>query len=178
MKFSKPLTREFAQSVIKYGLVQENDRILLGFSGGKDSFALAFLLKRMQRVGFKNFSFKALSVVYDDEDLSPQHEILRTHGIESEILKTNIFARSSLELRKNSSACSYFSRQRRGELYLYAKRHNFNKLALAHHLDDAVQSFFMNLFLNGKMRSMPPKYFTQDGALEVIRPLVQIKEEK
>ncbi|MGP1561425.1 MAG: tRNA 2-thiocytidine biosynthesis TtcA family protein [Helicobacteraceae bacterium] len=178
LKFSRHLTKTFAQTVIEYGLIKAGDRILVGFSGGKDSTALLHLLKRMKAYAPHDFDFFALTVSYGmGEDLSAQAASLKAHGIAHEILQTNIFERAKTEIRQNSSFCSYFSRQRRGELYLYAKKHGFNKLALGHHLDDAAESFFMNMFQNGKLRSMPPIYTTDDGKLEVIRPLIRVREQ-
>lgn len=178
MKFSKKLTREFAQTVIKYGLIEQGDRILVGFSGGKDSFSLVYLMDRMQKIGIKDFTFLPVCVAYADENLQAQVDNLRSNSIPCELIRSDILQKSKEQMRENSSACSYFSRQRRGELYLYAKKHGFNKVALGHHLDDAAQSFFMNMFQNGKLRSMPPKYTTNDNALIVIRPLIQTREEK
>ncbi|MDR0579477.1 MAG: tRNA 2-thiocytidine biosynthesis protein TtcA, partial [Campylobacteraceae bacterium] len=79
------------------------------------------------------------------------------------------------KIRKNSSFCSFFSRMRRGALYTYALENGFNKLALAHHLDDAAESFFMNFMNNGTLRSMPPAYKADNGII-VIRPLIHVRE--
>jgi tRNA(Ile)-lysidine synthase TilS/MesJ len=91
------------------------------------------------------------------------------------VYETGIFDISQDAIRENSSFCSFFSRMRRGALYSYAEKGKFNKIALGHHLDDAVESFFMNMFYNGTMRSMAPIYKTSRG-FHVIRPLIQVRE--
>ena len=123
-----------------------------------------------------NFEFKAVTITYG---MGEQVEFLsnhcKEHDIEHEIIDTQIFDISKEKIRKNSSFCSFISRMRRGYLYTYALENEYNKLALGHHLDDAMESFFMNMFYNGSMRSMPPIYKANNG-LMVIRPLIFCRE--
>jgi tRNA(Ile)-lysidine synthase TilS/MesJ len=164
------------QTNAQYGLIKENDTILLGLSGGKDSLSLAHILKHMQRVAPFDFTFKAVTIAYGmGEDLQRLHAHCMEHGIEHEIVETQIFDVAQDKIRANSSFCSFFSRMRRGALYTYALEKGYKKLALAHHLDDAVESFFMNFSYNGTLRSMPPIYKAENG-LEVIRPLIAVRE--
>jgi len=173
---SKRLLRRVGQTNAQYSLIKENDTILLGLSGGKDSLSLAHILKHMQRVAPFDFTFKAVTIAYGmGEDLQRLHEHCLEHGIEHEIVETQIFDVAQDKIRANSSFCSFFSRMRRGALYTYALEHGYQKLALAHHLDDAVESFFMNFSYNGTLRSMPPLYKAENG-LEVIRPLIAVRE--
>ena len=176
ISISKRLLRRVGQTNAQYGLIQENDTILLGLSGGKDSLSLAHILKHMQRVAPFDFTFKAVTIAYGmGEDLQRLHEHCMEHGIEHEIVETQIFDVAQDKIRANSSFCSFFSRMRRGALYTYALEKGYKKLALAHHLDDAVESFFMNFSYNGTLRSMPPIYKAENG-LEVIRPLIAVRE--
>jgi len=173
---SKRLLRRVGQTNAQYSLIKENDTILLGLSGGKDSLSLAHILKHMQRVAPFDFTFKAVTIAYGmGEDLQRLHVHCLEHGIEHEIVETQIFDVAQDKIRANSSFCSFFSRMRRGALYTYALEHGYQKLALAHHLDDAVESFFMNFSYNGTLRSMPPLYKAENG-LEVIRPLIAVRE--
>lgn len=173
---SKRLLRIVGRTNARYGLIKEGDKILLGLSGGKDSLSLAHLLKHMQRVAPFDFEFKAVTVAYGmGEDLRLLHEHCLEHGIDHEIYDTKIFELAQDKIRTNSSFCSFFSRMRRGALYTYALERGYKKLALAHHLDDAVESFFMNFSYNGSLRSMPPIYKAQNG-LQVIRPLIHVRE--
>lgn len=176
LKISKKLLRQTGRTIAQYQLIEERDKILLGLSGGKDSLSLAHVLKHMQRVSPCKFEFKALTVAYGmGEKFDALSAHCKEYGIEHEILDTKIYDLAADKIRKNSSFCSFFSRMRRGALYSYAQEHGYNKLALAHHLDDAVESFFMNFSYNGALRSMPPKYIAKNG-IEVIRPFIQLRE--
>ncbi len=173
---SKRLLRIAGRTNAKYNLIKEGDKILLGLSGGKDSLSLAHILKHMQKVAPFDFEFKAVTIAYGmGEDLQTLHAHCEEHGIEHEIVDTKIFELAGEKIRANSSFCSFFSRMRRGALYTYALEKGYNKLALAHHLDDAVESFFMNFSYNGTIRSMPPIYKAENG-LVVIRPLIHARE--
>lgn len=122
------------------------------------------------------FEFEAVTISYGmGEDYSFLSEHCKKYGISHSIYQTEIFEIAKEKIRKNSSFCSFFSRMRRGSLYTFALNNGFNKLALGHHLDDAIESFFMNLFYNGSMRSMPPIYRAYNGIF-VIRPLIFARE--
>ncbi len=176
LEISKKLLRLSGRAVMKYDLIKEGDRILLGLSGGKDSLCLAHVFKHLQRVSPIKFEFKAVTISYGmGENFDELKEHCKKHGIDYEVHETEIYELSKQKIRKNSSFCSFFSRMRRGALYSYAKDNGYEKLALAHHLDDAVESFFMNFSYNGALRSMPPIYKAANG-LEVIRPFIHIRE--
>ncbi len=177
LEVSKKITKLVGQTNAKYDLIKEGDRVLVGFSGGKDSVTLIHTLKRMQRHTPFKFDFKAVTITYgmEGEDVDFLSEHCKEHEIEHEIVATDIFDISVEKVRKNSSLCSLISRMRRGHLYTYALDNGFNKLALGHHLDDSMESFFMNFFYNGAMRAMPPIYKAENG-LFVIRPLIFCRE--
>ncbi|BDY12328.1 ATP-binding protein [Hydrogenimonas cancrithermarum] len=177
IKLSKKILRAAGQMNAKYRLIEEGDRLLVGLSGGKDSITLIHLLKHMQRHAPFDFEFKAVTVDYGMPGES--YEALKKHceayGIPHEIYETNIFEVAQGTIRENSSFCSYFSRMRRGALYTKAQEGGYNKVALGHHLDDAAESFFMNMLYNGTLRSMAPIYKTSKG-FHVIRPLLWVRE--
>ena len=176
LEISKKIARIVGQTNAKYKLIKDGDKVLVGFSGGKDSFTLIHTLKRMQKRTPFNFEFKAVTITYGiNERVDFLTDHCKQHDIEHEIINTKIFDISKDKIRKNSSICSFISRMRRGYLYTYALKNGFNKLALGHHLDDAMESFFMNLFYNGSMRSMPPIYKAKNK-LDVIRPLIFCRE--
>ena len=130
----------------------------------------------MQRKAPFKFEFKAVTITYGmGEQVQFLADHCKSHDIPHEIIDTQIFDISKEKIRKNSSFCSFVSRMRRGYLYTHALDNGYNKLALGHHLDDAMESFFMNMFYNGSMRSMPPKYKANNG-LMVIRPLIFCRE--
>ncbi len=176
-KLSKRLIREFGKTNAQFRLIQEGDRVLVGLSGGKDSLTLIHLLKYMQRHAPFDFEFTACTVKYgmDDENYDALLAHCKEYGIKHHVYETNIYDISQKTIRENSSFCSYFSRMRRGALYTYAQEHGYNKIALGHHLDDAVESFFMNMFYNGSLRSLAPVYKAKRG-FHVIRPLIEIRE--
>jgi len=176
VELSKKLSTLIGRTNAKYELIKQDDKILIGFSGGKDSLTLIHALNRMQKIAPFKFEFKAITISYGmGENLDFLAKHCKEHNIDHEILETNIFDISVEKVRKNSSLCSLISRMRRGYLYTYALDNGFNKLALGHHLDDSLESFFMNFFYNGAMRAMPPIYKAENG-LDVIRPLIFCRE--
>ncbi len=176
LELSKKISKLVGKTNAHYGLIKEGDRVLVGFSGGKDSLTLLHSLNRLKKVAPYNFEFKAVTVTYGmGEQVQFLADHCKEHGIEHEIIDTEIYELAGEKIRKNSSFCSFFSRMRRGYLYSAALEQGYNKLALGHHLDDAMESFFMNFFYNGTMRSMPPIYKAENG-LFVIRPLIFCRE--
>ena len=176
-RITKKLLRVFGRTNANFRLIGEGDRVLVGLSGGKDSLALVHLLKNMQQHAPFDFEFQACTIAYGmpDEDYAVLEEHCVQYGIPHETYHTNIYEIAQDAIRENSSYCSYFSRMRRGALYSYAEQHGYNKIALGHHLDDAVESFFMNMFYNGSLRSMAPIYKAERG-FHVIRPLIEARE--
>jgi len=176
---SKKLLRVAGKTNVEFRLIGEGDRVLVGLSGGKDSLALVHILKHIQKHAPFRFEFEACTIKYGMPDENYQYlvEHCKEYGIKHTIYETNIFEISQDTIRENSSFCSYFSRMRRGALYTYATEHGFNKVALGHHLDDTVESFFMNMFYNGTLRAMAPIYKTDRG-FHLIRPLIQVREKQ
>lgn len=159
-----------------FELIEEGDKILVGLSGGKDSLTLIHALKEQQRRAPFDFDFIAVTVGYgmgENFDYLTKH--CEKYGIKHEIYDTRIYETAQEKIRKNSSFCSFFSRMRRGSLYSAAEKFGCNKLALGHHLDDAAESFFMNMIYNGQLRALSPKYRAGNGLI-VIRPLIQMRE--
>lgn len=173
---SKKILSLVGKTNAKYGLIKEGDRILLGLSGGKDSMLLANILARMQAHAPFRFEFKALTVDYGrGGEYDYIFEYCEKFKIPYELYKTKIYEALEEKKRPNSSYCSFCSRMRRGALYSRALEGGYNKIALAHHLDDVAESFIMNLSFNGALRSMPPIYKADNG-LVVIRPLIFVRE--
>jgi tRNA(Ile)-lysidine synthase TilS/MesJ len=176
IKLSKKIMTQLGKTNAAFELVEEGDKILVGLSGGKDSLTLIHALKEQQRRAPFNFEFIAVTVSYGmNENFDALKEHCKKHDIAHEIYDTNIYSVAEDKIRKNSSFCSFFSRMRRGSLYSAAEKYACNKVALGHHLDDAVESYFMNMIYNGQMRSLAPKYRAGNG-LVVIRPLIQMRE--
>jgi tRNA(Ile)-lysidine synthase TilS/MesJ len=176
---SKKLLKTIGKTNVEFRLIGEEDKVLVGLSGGKDSLALIHALKYIQRNAPFDFEFEACTIKYGMPD--EHYEYLTKHceeyDIKHTIYDTNIFEISQDTIRENSSYCSYFSRMRRGALYSYASEGGFTKVALGHHFDDAVESFFMNMFYNGSLRTLAPIYKTGKG-FHLVRPLIEVREKQ
>ncbi|NPA50286.1 MAG: tRNA 2-thiocytidine biosynthesis protein TtcA [Epsilonproteobacteria bacterium] len=177
--FTKKLLRVFGKTNAKYKLIREGDRVLVALSGGKDSLTMVHLISNLKRHAPFSFDFLACTISYgmEGEDYTFLKEHCKEYNIPYVVYETNIFEVANDTIRENSSYCSYFSRMRRGALYSFAQKEGFNKVALGHHFDDAVESFFMNLFYNGALRSMAPIYKSKYD-IDVIRPLILAREEQ
>lgn len=173
---SKKILNTFGRTNAQYGLIKEGDKVLLGLSGGKDSMLLAMILSRLKAHAPFNFEFKAITIDYGrGGEYDYIFEYCNKYNIPYELYRTKIYEALEEKKRPNSSYCSFCSRMRRGALYSKALEGGYNKVALAHHLDDAAESFIMNLSYNGSLRSMPPIYKAENGLI-VIRPLIFIRE--
>ncbi len=176
IQISKKIISTFGRTNAHFGLISANDKILVGLSGGKDSLLLSTLLARHKKHAPYPFSFKAVTIDYGiGEDFSYLERYCEQNEIPHEVYRTDIMAIMQEKRRGKSSFCSFCSRMRRGALYSKALEGGYNKLALGHHLDDAVESFFMNFSYNGAIRSMPPLYRATNGLI-VIRPLIWLRE--
>ena len=176
----KQLLKQLRRTSEEYELLQPDDRIMVAVSGGKDSYGLLYLLKDLSaRLPF-NISLVAVHLDqkqpgYDGTSLNAYLEQL---GVPYEIIGEDTYSEVVEHVEEGGTYCSFCSRLRRGILYRKAERLGCNKIALGHHRDDALETFLMNLLYSGKMQSMPPKYKTDDGRFEVIRPLIQCDEKK
>jgi tRNA(Ile)-lysidine synthase TilS/MesJ len=176
IKLSKKIMSQIGKTNAHFGLIEEGDKILVGLSGGKDSLTMIHAMMEQQRRAPFAFELIALTVTYGmGEDLRALSDHCAQHGIPHRIYETNTYEIAEEKIRQNSSFCSFFSRMRRGALYSAAKEYGCNKVALGHHLDDAAESFFMNMIYNGHLRALAPKYQAGNGLI-VIRPLIQLRE--
>ena len=177
-KLFKRLRRKTGHAVGDYGMIEPGDKIMVCISGGKDSYALLDLLLSLKRSA--PFAFELVPVHIDPGfPGSPEHlvkEHLDKVGLPYHILQRPILEISKEKNNGNKIMCSICSRMRRGFLYGFAREHGFNKVALGHHRDDILATFFLNLFYSGIMKTMPPILRTDDGTLTVIRPLAYCRE--
>lgn len=174
----KRLIKTLARTSIKYGVLAPDDRVLVAVSGGKDSYALVHLLHALRpRLPFR-LSLVALHVDQGQPGHQPQplRAWLEQSGIEHHIVAENTFEIVKRHTQNGQTPCAICSRLRRGILYTQAKKLGCNKVALGHHRDDTLATFLLNLFYAGKLQAMPPIYTTDDGDLQVIRPLIEAAE--
>jgi tRNA 2-thiocytidine biosynthesis protein TtcA len=172
------LLRTLKRTCLTHGLLAEGDRILVAVSGGKDSYTMLELLHQL--VPTLPFAVELLAVHLDQRqpgyDGRPLVGWLEGKGYPFEILSEDTYSAVVAQLNEESTYCSLCSRLRRGILYTAAERLGCNKLALGHHREDAIHTFLLNLLYQGKLQAMPAKYLSDDGKLEVIRPLIECEE--
>ncbi len=177
MKIPKWITRRVVRAIIEFDMLSAGDRVLVGLSGGKDSAFLLYAMKALQeQVPFK-FDLAALHVDQGfeaDFDASPMEELCETLGVSFYLKRTSIFQAAFNHERQNPCAqCAYL---RRAFVNDFAVKNNFNKVALAHHHDDAVETFLMSQLYSGQVKTFQPKSFLDRTCVTVIRPLIYFRE--
>lgn len=177
-KLHQKLARQLTKTVQRWALVEPGDHVMLAISGGKDSYAMVDLLwEAKQRAPF-HFDITAvhLDQVQPGYDGTSLQTWLTNTGVRFEILREDTYAIVKEGTQPGQAYCFLCARLRRGILYSAAARLGCNKLALGHHRDDALETLLMNLLYAGKLQAMPARYTTDDGTLEVIRPLIDVAE--
>ncbi len=177
MNEMKRLLSFVRRAVDDYELIDDGDRIAVGISGGKDSLALLCALAEMRRFYPKKYDIVAVTVDmgFEGADFSEIAELCRRLNVEYRIEKTDI-AKIIFDVRKESNPCSLCAKMRRGSLHAAAQATGCNKVALGHHFDDAVETFMMNLFFEGRIGCFSPKSYLSNRKLTLIRPLLYATE--
>jgi len=178
MNLKRKLLREVGRAIGDYRLIEAGDRILVGISGGKDSFTLLQLLQELQRSAPIDFSLVAcnLDQGHPGFPAAQLEAYLRGQGVEVVMLREDTYSVVKRLVPKGKTACSVCSRLRRGILYRAAQELGCTKIALGHHRDDLIESLLMSMLFTGKLRSMPPRLRSDDGRNIVIRPLCYAAE--
>ena len=176
-KYRKEIWAKFVKAIKEYYLIEENDKIAVCISGGKDSMLLAKCLEELKRHGQFKFDLEyiVMDPGYNLENLEKIKDNLNILNIKANIFNSDIFKFS----RKldSENPCYMCARMRRGYLYNKAKELGCNKIALGHHLDDVVETIMMNMIYNGRYGSMPPKLHSDNFlGMELIRPLYLVRE--
>jgi tRNA 2-thiocytidine biosynthesis protein TtcA len=177
-QIERNLYRRVRRTCEDYSLLERGDRVLVAVSGGKDSYTMLELLRRL--VGRLPFEVELVAVHLDQHqpgyDGTPLERWLERSGHRYEILSEDTYSVVVDKVPEGATYCSLCSRLRRGILYTAAERLGCNKIALGHHRDDSLETFLMNLFHSGKLQAMPAAYTTDDGRFTVIRPLIECPE--
>ncbi len=177
-KLEKRLCRQVGQAISDYNMIEAGDRVMVCMSGGKDSYGMLDILMKMKARAPVDFTLVAVNL--DQKQPGFPAEVLPNYlkalGIEFHIETQDTYSIVKDKIPEGKTMCSLCSRLRRGILYRVARELKCNKLALGHHRDDMLQTFFLNMFFGGKLKGMPPKLLSDNGEFMVIRPLAYVAE--
>lgn len=184
MSYRSPLEARIAKkttkAIVDFHLIEDGDRVMVGLSGGKDSWALMETLDRLRQRAPIDFSLVAVNVDSGYKDF--KHDVIaktcEARGWEYRIEHTSIGDVMDDLLDANATPCSLCARLRRGVLYRIAAEVGATKIALGHHLDDFIETLLLNLFFSGALKAMPARLVSDSGAHVVIRPLVYVGEDE
>ena len=179
IKLEKRLVRQVAQAISDFGLIEDGDKVMVCVSGGKDSYGLLDVLHKLQQRNGNRFELIAVNLDQKQPGF-PAHvlpDYLAKAGVPFHIETQDTYSVVKQHIPEGKTMCSLCSRLRRGILYRVADELGCTKIALGHHRDDMLQTFFLNMFFGGKLKGMPPKVQSDRGDHLIIRPLAYVAED-
>lgn len=170
------LLSKLRQGINFYSLIKDGDKIAVGLSGGKDSMLLLTLLASYQKFSPEKFELIAITLNPGSGcDFTPLHKYCADLGVEYHEIPTDIFE-IVFNIRQEKNPCSLCAKLRRGALNDHAKRLGCNKIALGHHMDDAIETLLLSMFYEGRINCFQPKTYLEEAGVTLIRPMVYIEE--
>ncbi len=177
-KLQKRVRRHVGNAITEYNMIEDGDVVMACISGGKDSFAMLDILLNLQKAA--PIKFEVVAVNLDQKQPGfPEHilpEYFETLNIPYYIVDKDTYSVVKEKVPEGKTTCGLCSRLRRGTLYSFAEKIGATKLALGHHMDDIVETMFLNMFHGSRLKAMPPKLRSDDGRNVVIRPLTYCRE--